>query len=180
MTNPVPASDPRLQWPHQNECRNFYGNPSEVVRGIVRASKTWEGASLTTVIVPWAAHASWDRGLKISRLRVHKKCADSLSRILSELWIRAGRAQVEIDRVGLSSIGGAHNWRLMRGGNALSMHSYGCAIDFDPERNGMGDTTPNFGRPENRYVVDMFAAEGWVWGGAWRSPDGMHFQAART
>lgn len=168
------------EWPQQSQCRIFYGNPSEAVRGIVRANKVWEGANLTTVIVPWAAHASWDRGLKIGRLRVHKKCAQSLDWILATLWSRASRSQAEIDRVGLSSIGGAHNWRLMRGGNALSMHAYGCAVDFDPERNGMGDRTPNFARPENAYVVEVFAAEGWVWGGTFSNPDGMHFQAARV
>jgi hypothetical protein len=27
-------------------------------------------------------------------------------------------------------------------------------------------------------VVKLFAAEGWVWGGPWSKPDGMHFQAA--
>lgn len=167
-------------WPHQSECKTFYGNPTEVVRGIARASAKWEGANLTTVTLPWAAHASWDPALKISRLRVHKKCADSLQRVLSAIWAKAGRSQAEIDRVGMSSIGGAYVWRLMRGGNALSMHSYGCAVDFDPARNGMGDTSPNFGRPENRYVIEAFAAEGWAWGGVWRNPDGMHFQAARV
>jgi hypothetical protein len=69
---------------------------------------------------------------------------------------------------------------MMRGSHALSMHSYGCAVDFDPARNAFHNRHPSFGTPANRYVVEAFAAEGWVWGGQWRDPDGMHFQAARV
>jgi hypothetical protein len=56
------------------------------------------------------------------------------------------------------------------------MHSYGAAVDFDPDRNGLGDPTPAM----DPRVVAAFKAEGWTWGGDWspRNRDGMHFQAA--
>jgi D-alanyl-D-alanine carboxypeptidase len=56
------------------------------------------------------------------------------------------------------------------------MHSWGCAIDFDSARNSFGDTTPNFALIPQ--VLDAFASEDWTWGGEWRKPDGMHWQAA--
>jgi hypothetical protein len=66
------------------------------------------------------------------------------------------------------------------------MHAYGCAIDFDAPRNGLGDKTPNFANiPE---VLSAFKSEGAIWGGDWngngdtqdeRRCDGMHWQFAR-
>ena len=68
----------------------------------------------------------------------------------------------------------------------LSMHSYGCAIDLDPARNGWKDRTPRFAQfPQ---VLAAFRSEGWKWGGDWngngssadeRQADGMHWQATR-
>jgi hypothetical protein len=74
----------------------------------------------------------------------------------------------------------------MRGLNTLSMHSFGCALDLDPARNGLGDATPRFARfPE---VISAFRASGLCWGGDWdgdgssadqRRHDGMHLQATQ-
>jgi len=166
-------------WPLQSECRTFYGNPVKVVKDVPQADPAWERLNLVAVPLPWAAHASWDVKTPIRALRVHKLCQLSLVRVVNALWAHAG-GQTEIDRVGLSSIGGGYNFRPSRTGHMLSMHAFGCAVDLDPVRNGLGDHHPNFGRPENRWVVDAFAAEGWVWGGQWSNPDGMHFQASRV
>jgi len=92
-----------------------------------------------------------------------------------------------IDAWGMSNYAGAYNFRVMRGGSALSMHSYGCAVDFDAPRNGFHDRTPHFAILRKE-VVEPFLALGGVWGGDWdgdkdtldeRSCDGMHFQFAR-
>ncbi|MBP6748146.1 MAG: M15 family metallopeptidase [Xanthomonadaceae bacterium] len=71
---------------------------------------------------------------------------------------------------------GGFNYRIMRGSARLSMHSWSCAVDFDSARNRFGDTTPNFASIPQ--VLEAFDAEGWTWGGRWRRPDGMHWQAA--
>ena len=51
-----------------------------------------------------------------------------------------------------------------------SCHSYGLAIDINAAENGLNKQpklTPEF--------VKCFTDEGWVWGGKWKRPDGMHF-----
>jgi hypothetical protein len=155
-------------WPLQKDCDTFYGNP----RGAAgKPSAAWESANLVLVKCPWVLRYD---GTPVKGLRVHKKCAESLKRVLAAIWDRLGHSQAEIDRIGMSIYGGGYNFRKMRGGSALSMHSWGCALDFDPARNGMGDTTPNM----DLRVVEEFEREGWEWGGHWK--DGMHFQAAWT
>lgn len=155
-------------WPLQRDCDTFYGNP----RGAGgKPSAAWESSNLVLVKCPWVLRYD---GKPVKGLRVHKKCAESLQRVLNAIWDRLDHNQAEIDRIGMSIYGGGYNFRLMRGGSKLSMHSWGCALDFDPARNGMGDTTPNM----DKRVVEEFEREGWEWGGHWK--DGMHFQAAWT
>lgn len=163
----------RQQWPQQKDCNQFYGNPRG--RDPSRASSAWEIASLTTIVAPFRMTYA---GRPITRIRIHKKCGDSLLRVFNAVWIAAGREQKLVDAWGVSIYGGAYNYRLMRGGDALSMHSFGCAIDLDPSRNGFGDRTPHFATvPE---VLKAFADEDWTWGGGWSKPDGMHWQAAHV
>jgi hypothetical protein len=158
------------QWPNQANRDSYYGNP----RGRDgKASPTWEANNIVKIIPPFKMTFL---GKQIKGIRVHKKCAVSLSRVLEAIWIASGRSQSVIDSWGVSIYGGAYNYRLTRGGNTLSSHSWGCAIDLDPERNGFGDSTPNFAKVPQ--VLQAFAAEGWTWGGNWSKADGMHWQAA--
>lgn len=157
-------------WPLQRDCAKFYGDP----RGKGgKASAKWESENLVLVPTPWELRFE---GKPVSGIRIHKKCADSLSRVLAAIWNRVGHSQSEIDRIGMSEFGGSYVYRVMRGGKSLSMHSYGCAVDFDPARNALGNPNPAMAR----LVVEEFEREGWEWGGHWKRPDGMHFQAART
>ncbi len=159
------------------DCRSDLGNPTQVIGGVVAPSRRWEADNLVMVTLPWRAHAAWNPKLKITGLQVHRRVAASLRSALADIWTDAGKRQAEIDRLGMSSIGGGYNWRQVREGEGLSAHAYGCAVDFDPGRNSQGSTSANFARPENRYVVDDFGKAGWTWGGTWPRPDGMHFQA---
>lgn len=169
----VAAAPPKQSWPKQSGCDAFYGNPRG--RDPTKPSAAWEAANLTTISPPF--RMTYD-GKAIKTIRVHTKCAASLLRVLNAIWVAAGRSQVIVDAWGASIYGGAYNYRLMRGGDALSMHSWGCAIDLDPGRNGFGAKSPNFAKVPA--VLKAFADEGWVWGGKWSKPDGMHFQAANV
>jgi hypothetical protein len=119
-------------------------------------------------------------GKPIKTIQIHKKCADSLSRILAAIWEASGHDQKRVNEWGASIFGGSYVYRLMRGGSSLSTHAHGCAIDLDPARNGFHDTTPHFATAHE--IVKAFENEGWSWGGRWqgRACDGMHFQAARV
>ena len=53
----------------------------------------------------------------------------------------------------------------------LSMHSWGLAADFNVSTNGLGM------KPQmDPRVVEVFDRWGFVWGGRWSRPDGMHFE----
>jgi hypothetical protein len=53
-----------------------------------------------------------------------------------------------------------------------SQHAYGAAIDIDAPANGYGDTTPAM----DPRVVEVFERHGFLWGGDFLIPDGMHFE----
>lgn len=66
----------------------------------------------------------------------------------------------------------------------LSTHSWGIAVDFDPQWNRMGGTDARTHGPsmlrKHPEFVQIFEAAGWEWGGNWRIKDDMHFQRARV
>ncbi|MBW8881294.1 MAG: M15 family metallopeptidase [Asticcacaulis sp.] len=173
-SKPKPVTGPVV------DCRTAAGTPGVTVKGVGHASHGWEASNLVMVNLPWRAHAAWDPRIAIPAVQVNRNAAPSLVRALNTIWLQAGQNQAEIDRLGLSAIGGGYNYRPMRDGERLSAHAYGCAVDFDPDRNAMGDKSPNFAQAENRYVIDAFRGEGWSWGGVWGRPDGMDFQAGRV
>lgn len=161
-------------WPKQSDCNVFYGDPRGRDGG---PSPVWEKRNLVLVIPPWKLVTAWD-GRPVKGIRVHVRCAESLDRVLTVIWERAGRDEGVVGNWGMNLFGGGYNFRVMRGGSALSMHAWGCAVDFDPARNPFGSRKPNFAHCPS--VLSAFAVEGWTWGGAWRKPDGQHWQAARV
>lgn len=162
-------------WPRQADVNAFYGNPDTNRDG--RPDRAWEDGNLVSLTPPYPMVLAWDTTAPVRSIRVHTRCAASLNRCLTGIRDHYGSAAA-IREARMHLFGGAYNFRLMRGGNRLSMHSWGCAIDLDPERNGLGvKWKPNAGMMP-REVIDIFMAEAWVWGGDWSRPDAMHFQAA--
>lgn len=115
----------------------------------------------------------------VKKFRIHKKVADSLTRVLNDIWEQCGKDQAKIDELGYSHFSGSYNFRLMRGGHLLSMHSYGCAIDIYAEKNPFHHSGVF---TDDSIIVKAFKKEGWSWGGDWHgaSQDPMHFQAANV
>lgn len=165
--------------------KSIYGDPRG--RDHTKMSAAWEAANITRITPPFRMTYA---GKPVTKgIRVHKLVAASLSRVLDRLLAAATRMnpknpQAVLDEAGVSIFGGCVDYRLMRDGNSLSIHSYGAAIDLDPARNGLYDKTPRFANYP--WVLAAFKAEGWRWGGDWngngssadeRKPDGMHFQA---
>lgn len=160
------------RWPHQNDVDSFYGDP----RGRNgEGSSKWESENIVRVPAPWKLMTSWDFR-PVSAVRVHKNCAESLRLIFDRIWDAANQDQNRINEWGMHLFAGGFQFRRMTGAPRLSMHSWGCAVDFDNARNSYGDTTPNFALIPP--VLEAFASEEWVWGGNWKKPDGMHWQAA--
>jgi hypothetical protein len=69
----------------------------------------------------------------------------------------------------------------MRGGTKWSTHSWGIAIDYDPERNRLnwGRDKASFAKPEYGDWWKIWEKEGWVSLGRTRNFDWMHIQAAK-
>lgn len=161
-----------MNWPKQKDCDAFYGNP----RGRNgQPSAKWEAENLVKIIPPYQMFYD---GKPIKSFRMHKKCAEATLKALSAINDIIKNNKSFASQSGANVFGGSYNFRLMRNGTRLSMHSWGCAIDLDPARNGLGDTTPRFaGYPQ---IIKAFEDQGATWGGRWTgsSCDGMHFQFA--
>lgn len=161
-------------WPTPDQVNNYYGNPD--INGDGQPDPKWEAQNLTYIVPPYKMRFSW--GPEVKRLRVHKKVAGSLMRILKK--ISQEMSAHDISYYQLDVTGGVYNFRPVRGTNSkLSMHSYGAAIDLAPELNPMGEKYDR--RPHLRMipekVLKMFADEGWALGIHFTRPDNMHAEA---
>jgi hypothetical protein len=107
-------------------------------------------------------------GQPVRRVRVNRKCAESLKRILFRL------ADTHPDI--LAEYAGVFNNRPMRGGSTPSLHARGAAIDLAPASNGNHDHWPSRADMPIE-VMEAFAKEGWLPAGAFWGRDAMHFQA---
>lgn len=177
-------------WPTQAEADAFYGNPRGKDGNF---SAWWYNQNLTKIIPPYKVMFGH---IPITRIIIHRRCASSALRILNSVWEKIGRDQAKADELGISKFSGSFNYRVIRGGNRLSMHAYGCAWDWDAPNNWLGDRTPTFEEPKgdplvvgtDHPFVQAHLEEGWTWGFDWnrdkieneRRPDAMHFQAARV
>lgn len=151
-------------WPKQSGVPGFYG----VV-----------GASQVRVELPFAMKLAWDLKVEVQRISLHSKVAASAERAFKQIakeYSAADRAHI-----GLDIFGGSLNVRKMRGGDSYSMHSWGIAIDFDPERNQLkwGRDRARLAKPDAEPFWRAWEEEGWVSLGRQANYDWMHVQAAR-
>ncbi len=167
-------------WPTQSGADYFYGNPRG--RTMSTVNMDWYRTNITMIRPPF-----FMRMIKpVTSFPIHRKCSAATREWLDLVWNNAGRDQRVIDNWGMSVFSGSYSYRTMRGLQQLSMHAYGCAMDFDAPRNGFHDSTPQFASLRQE-VVEPFRKLGGVWGGDWngngssadeRRADGMHFQFA--
>lgn len=155
-------------WPLQADCPTFYGDPD---------SAGWEAANLVDVTCPWALDMS---GAAVHTIKIHRKCAASLGRVLDYVWEQCGKDQAQINALHYNLYSGSFNNRNIAGSSQKSMHAYGAAIDWDDAENQQHSTRHLF--TDDSLLIKAFKAEGWIWGGDWSSGsiDPMHVQAARV
>jgi hypothetical protein len=131
---------------------------------------------LVWIDLPYPMRIAWDRNKKIKRFQCHKLVATRLLNVFNELLAHYGYDRLV--ELGIDLYGGCFNYRLMRGGTELSSHSWGIAIDLDPDRNLLHESakTARFARPEYKMMIDIFYQNGFISYGKEFDYDWMHFQ----
>jgi hypothetical protein len=161
--------------------KSIYGDPRG--RNPSMVSAQWVASNMVRTTIPFIMTYA---GMPIKTLSFHKAAVLPFKGLFQLLLDAAKGRQATLDQWGVSITGGSFCYRTMRGLNTLSMHSFGCALDLDPARNGLSDSTPRFAEfPE---VMKAFRDSGLTWGGDWngngstadeRRCDGMHLQATQ-
>jgi hypothetical protein len=131
---------------------------------------------LVTINLPYPMKLAWDLNTKITKIRCHKLVAENFKNVFDELLRVYGLSKIQ--ELGIDIYGGCFNFRKMRGGSDWSRHSWGVAIDLDPERNQLKETkkTARFARPEYKPMIDAFYKYGFESLGVEKDYDWMHFQ----
>src|SRR5690242_10370971 len=95
-------------WPLQRDAFEFYGDPS---------GRGWLHENTVDVACPWPLlHVP-------QHILIHKKCADSLTRILNSIWEAVGKSKDAIRALRYDRFDGSYCYRPIRGGDGrhLSM-----------------------------------------------------------
>lgn len=146
------------------QLRQRYGQPDAA------------GGYLVTIDLPYPMRIAWDPKTTVRKLRCHRLVAQQLQDIFAEILQVYGLPKIQ--QLGIDLYGGCFAFRAMRGGTDWSRHSWGVAIDLDPARNQLHETsaTARFARPEYAPMIAAFERHGWVSLGRARNYDWMHFQ----
>lgn len=141
-----------------------YGTPNKEGKGYI-----------TQIVLPYPMFYD---GKKVTKISCHKLVADKLLAIFNDILEFYG--QNAICDLKIDDYGGCFNYRLMRGGTQLSVHSWGCAIDLNPSRNLLKETskTARFARIEYKPMIDIFYKHGFLSLGREKNYDWMHFEVA--
>ena len=135
-----------------------------------------KGTYLTTIKLPYPMRLAWDIKTEVKTMRCHKLVAENFTNVFTELLEVYGLPKIK--ELGIDLFGGCFNFRAMRGGSDYSRHSWGIAIDLDPERNQL--KTPysksNFSKKEYSELHRIFKKNGFVNLGVEKGYDAMHFE----
>lgn len=151
--------------PNTQQLTAKFGKPNPTGRGY-----------LVYIDLPYPMRIAWDRKTKIKRFQCHKLVAQPLLNVFNELLAHYGYDTLV--SLGIDLYGGCFNYREMRGGTSLSTHSWGIALDLDPDRNLLHESakTARFARSEYAIMHDIFYRNGFINLGIEKGFDWMHWQ----
>lgn len=158
-------------WPLQSQLLSLYGSPSYV-------TPSFKKNNIGTAVLPYTM---WMDNIRFDKFAMHKSCVDSFVRVMTYIWEANDKDYDKIKAQQLHVFSGCWNIRAKRGGSTASVHSWALAVDIAAPYNGLGKK-PGYNKysfTNESLIVKAFKEEGWIWGGDWSRPDGMHFQAAR-
>lgn len=112
-------------------------------------------------------------GKSAVRFSARQQAAEALRRVAASLEnLARDPALNEI----IFPLGGGQNWRSIAGTTRLSSHSFGIAIDLNPQKGTYWRESSERPVAYPQAIVDAFEAEGFIWGGRWVHFDAMHFE----
>ena len=131
---------------------------------------------LVTLELPYPMRLAWDLDTKVNKMRVHKLVKNNFKGVFDDLLAHYGYEKLV--ELGIDLFGGCFAYRKMRGGSSWSKHSWGIAIDLDPVRNQLHETsrTARFARPEYKPMIDIFYKHGFIGLGPEKNFDWMHWE----
>lgn len=103
----------------------------------------------------------------VSRVACHKLLEDVLTSVFNEIHRRGYWELIE-------TFDGIYNDRTVTKSQKISIHSWGLGPDLNASTNRLGAKPTMDSR-----IIAIFQDHGFVWGGQWSRPDGMHFQYAK-
>ena len=150
-------------------------NTNQIIKKYGRPNVTGEGY-LTIIQLPYPMRLSWDLDVTVTRMSCHHLVAEQFTKIFNDLLKHYGYAKIV--ELGIDIFGGCFNYRKMRRGRSWSTHAWAIAIDLDPKRNKLRETstTARFARPEYKAMIDIFYKHGFESLGLEKNYDWMHFQ----
>jgi D-alanyl-D-alanine carboxypeptidase len=162
-----PAPTATLASPHGlDQIRTTFGDIFKYILPDHTLDPRWQAEFLTRIALPFPLPLSWDKSRTVTQMTCHKL----MSGIFANVFGRLQSADLQ-DKI--TSFGGCFSFRPQRTGTKLSAHSWGIAIDLNPENNAQG-SAGNM----DAGVIEIFRDAGFEWGGDWqgRVRDPMHFQ----
>ena len=164
------------EWPKDKsiELNKFFGYP-DFQKGVA--------PNLVTLEVPYPMYLAWDKGTEITRFSCNAKVHDSLKIILQRILEELGLPYIK--KHGLDLYGGCVNVRKARFKEWYSRHSWGIAIDINPEQNGLDTPWEDGKQGQKGYatmptaVIEIFEDQGWKSGARAWGKDAQHFQATQ-
>lgn len=119
------------------------------------------------VTMPASLPLSWAPTQRVTRFACHELLVPVFTSVFAEIHRRGFWGLLE-------DFGGCYNCREQRGRTVKSStHSWGIGIDLNTLQNPLGR------KPKMpAEITAIFKEHGFVWGGTWSRPDGMHYQYA--
>jgi hypothetical protein len=162
-----PTNEESIAPPYElDEIMLKFGNIFDYINYDGTIKPGWEIDQMGLVGIPFSIPLAFCPSLEVDKIYCHKKLISTFTRVFQA--IHENHLQKYI-----RSFGGCYTYRNKYTQTQLSAHSWGIAIDLNPETNmpcSRGDMNPE--------IVRIFRSYGFEWGGDWkrRNRNPMHFQ----
>jgi len=149
-----------------NEILAMFGNIHEYLHEDGTLNPRWETMFLRRAPLAFPIPLSWSPAQRATSIYCHIKLRDIFAAVFADIQKQGLQTEIK-------TFGGCFNFRAKRTSSKLSTHSWGIAVDLNPDTNAQG-TAGNM----HPGVVDIFRKAGFTWGADFSgsSKDPMHFQ----